>query len=88
MKEKKDWLNNFIERNAWGILVALIGVTVAYTSLKFEVKAHDGRIHTIEEAQIVNIQNQKDIIELQTIQKTVTDDIGEIKGDVKELLKR
>jgi len=95
MQNKKDWLNNFIEKNAWGLLVALIGVAVAYAILNSEVKAQDKRINTIEAAQIMIVENQKDIIELQTNQTNdskaigeIKTDIGEIKSDIKDIIKK
>ena len=86
MQQQKDWLNNFIEKNAWGLLVALIGMTVAYTVLKTQVQAQEDKIRTIEEAQIVIVENQKNILELQVNQKFLVEDVTEIKGDVKIIL--
>ena len=85
---KKDWLNNFIEKNAWGILLALIGVVIGYTILNTKVDAHDIRINNIEEAQIVITENQREIIRINAIQENVVDDVREIKEDVKTLLTR
>lgn len=87
MKENRnDWLNNFIERNAWGILLALVGVTIAYTVLRTQVLANENKIRNIEQAQIVIIENQKSIIELQVNQANLATDVNEIKADVKTLL--
>ena len=88
MKKQTDWLNDFIEKNAWSIIIALVGVAVAYTILSTQVKAQDHKIESIEEAQFVIIENQKSIIQLQTNQTNITHDIQEIKIDVKEILKR
>ena len=84
----KDWLNNFVEKNSWGLLIALIGMTIAYTSLNIRVEAQEGRIQSIEEAQIVIIDNQQSIIELQVNQANLIQTVTEIKTDVKLLLQR
>jgi hypothetical protein len=85
---KKDWLNNFIEKNAWGLFIALIGLVVTYTLLKSQVSANTEKIKNIEQAQIIIVENQKDILELQVNQKNFADDVKEIKEDVKTLLMR
>lgn len=86
--KNKDWLNNFIEQNAWGLLIGLIAMTVGYTILRTQVQAQGDRIHNIEQAQIVIVENQKDILELQVNQANLVGDVIEIKGDVKILLGR
>ena len=88
MKDKTDWLNNFIEKNAWGLLIALIGLTMAYTILKTKVQAQEERITNIEQAHIVIVENQQSIIELQVNQVHLVDSVNEIKADVKILLRR
>ena len=88
MANTKDWLNNFVENNAWSLLVALVGVTVLYTVLQTKVAAQEERICSIEQAQIVIIENQKDILRLQVNQANLATDVAEIKDDVKELLTR
>lgn len=85
---KQDWLNNFIEKNAWGILVALIGVVIAYTLQNAKVQAQEEKIKSIEEAQIVIVENQRNILELQVNQKFLVEDVTEIKGDVKIILEK
>lgn len=85
---KTDWLNGFVEKNAWGMLLALTMVTIAYTVLKTKVEANEAKIKTIEQAQIVMVETQKAIIELQVKQANVEDDVTEIKQDVKKLLNR
>jgi len=88
MSKKIDWLNEFIEKNAWSLLVALILATTGYAFLKFEVQANEDKIHNIEQAQIIIIDNQKAIIKLQVNQDNLAQDINEIKEDVKLLLRR
>ena len=83
-----DWLNNFIEKNAWGLLLALIGMTMGYTILKVEVQANEGKIKNIEQAQIIIVENQKSIIELQVNQVHLTNKVNEISEDVKTLLRK
>lgn len=85
MQNKKDWLNSFIEKNAWGLLVALIGISIAYAMLSSKVQAQGEKIIDIQQAQVLIIQNQKDIIKLQTIQDNLIIDISEIKISVKEV---
>lgn len=85
---KQDWLNNFIEKNAWGILVALVGVVIAYTLQNAKVQAQEEKIRSIEQAQIVIVENQRNILELQVNQKFLVEDVTEIKGDVKIILEK
>ena len=86
--KNNDWLNNFVEKNSWGIIIAIIGITLTYGLLRGQVLAQDERIHTIEQAQIVIVENQKSIIQLQTNQTNITEDIREIKEDIKRLVGR
>lgn len=85
---RSDWLNNFVEKNAWGILAALIGISVAYATLTSRVSANEQKIENISQAQFAIIENQKSIIELQANQVNLKDDVNEIKKDVKTLLER
>ena len=87
-EEQKHWLNKFVEKNLWGILVTLVGVVVAYTTLSFRVQIQAKRIDNIEECQKTIVENQKTIVHLQTIQNGLIEDISEIKEDVKTLLMR
>ena len=88
MTEKKDWLNNFFEKNAWGILVAVIGLVTVFTILRTQVFANSKDIKDLEEAIMIMTTNQQDIIELQTNQGNIQEDVKEIKEDVKTLLQR
>ena len=85
---KNNWLNSFFEKNAWSILIAVLGMATILAALNFKVKANTDDIKTLEEVIIKVVVNQKDIIELQTNQRNIVDDINEIKSDVKELLRR
>lgn len=88
MKKTKDWLNSFIEKNAWSILVALVAVIIAYTLLSSDVKAQGQKIETLEEAVIEIANIQKDVIRIQTIQQNNVKNIEIIGEDVKLLLRR
>lgn len=88
MQRQRDWLNEFIEKNIWAIIIVGIGIAINWTMVRSEVMANTNKIKTIEEAQFVVIENQKDIIELQVNQVNMAGDISEIKLDVKELLAR
>ena len=85
---KTDWLNNFVEKNLWSLLVVLVGLAVIYSGITKDVQANRDSINTIEEAQIVIIQNQQSIIELQVNQSHLVQTVTEIKTDVKTLLRR
>ena len=87
MKEK-DWLNNFFEKNAWPILVALISSIVIFTVIRSQVKANTDNIKTLDDAVVQMIIIQNDIIKLQTNQNNMVSDIEEIKTDVKILILR
>lgn len=86
--ETKDWLNNFIEKNAWSLLVALTGVIIAYTLLSSRVEAQGDKIETLEEAIIGLVVVQKDLVRIQTIQENNVLRIEEVGEDVKTLLRR
>ena len=87
-EEQKNWLNKFVEKNLWGILVALVGVVVAYTTLSYKVKVQTQRIDNFQNCQKSIIDNQNNIIKLQIIQQRLVNDLSEIKKDVKTLLMR
>ena len=87
-EDQKHWLNKFVEKNLWGILVTLIGVIVAYTTLNYKVKVQAQRIDNLQNCQKSIIDNQSNIIKLQIIQQRLVEDISEIKKDVKTLLMR
>lgn len=88
MSSKVDWLNNFVEKNAWAIFIALIMVVLTYGNLVTRVKANEERINTLEEAQAGIVENQKSIINLQVNQANMASDISEIKLDIKTLIAR
>ena len=88
MSSKVDWLNNFVEKNAWSIFIALIMVVLTYGNLVTRVKANEERINTLEEAQAGIVENQKSIINLQVNQANMASDISEIKLDIKTLIAR
>ena len=87
-EEQKHWLNKFVEKNLWGILVTLVGVVVAYTTLSYKVKVQAQRIDNLQNCQKSIIDNQNNIIKLQIVQQRLIEDISEIKEDVKTLLMR
>ena len=87
-EEQKHWLNKFVEKNLWGILVTLVGVVVAYTTLSYKVKVQAQRIDNLQNCQKSIIDNQSNIIKLQIVQQRLVEDISEIKEDVKTLLMR
>jgi len=87
MTAQKDWLNSFIEKNTWSLILAFVGVIVTYTVLQGKVQAQDEKIKSIQEAQAVIVENQRAIIEIQTRQKNLIDDVAEIRTDVKTLLR-
>lgn len=86
--KRKDWLNEFVEKNLWAIIIVVAGLIANWTLTGSQVKANSNKIKSMEEAQIVIVENQKDIIELQVNQVNMAQDIGEIKLDVKTLLGR
>ena len=88
MTKKTNWLDNFVEKNAWGIIIALVGLISLYTMQGAKIQAAEDKIRTIEQAQFAIIENQKSIIELQTNQTNIAQDIAEIKKDVNTLLLR
>lgn len=88
MTNEKDWLNNFIEQNSWGLLIAIIGVVISFTVLGARVSSAEARVLVVEEKQDIILENQKAIIQLQTKQVNIQEDVNEIKIDVKMLLKR
>ena len=85
---QKHWLNKFVEKNLWGILVTLVGVVVAYTTLSYKVKVQAQRIDNLQNCQKSILENQSNIIKLQIVQQRLIEDISEIKEDVKTLLMR
>lgn len=88
MKQKRDWLNNFFEKNAWGILVAMIGLVTVFTLQRSQVSANTDKIKELKDAVIQMTIIQGDIIKLQANQANMEEDVAEIKGDVKTLLQR
>jgi len=70
------------------MLSTLVGITIVYTTISFKVEAQEDRIKTLEEAQIIQVENQKEIIKLQINQQNNIDIIKEIQADVKILLRR
>jgi len=86
--DNKNRFNNFIEKNLWIMLSTLVGITIVYTTISFKVEAQEDRIKTLEEAQIIQVENQKEIIKLQINQQNNIDIIKEIQADVKILLRR
>lgn len=83
----RDWLNNFVEKNAWSILAFILIFVVSYTTIQTKIEAHDTRLTKLEEAFLIQAQNQRDIIVLQQQQKTNDENIKEIKTDIKEIKK-
>lgn len=62
------WLGN----NAWGIVVALIGVVVVFTAMQSQVKANEARIDGLEEkVDIIITQNQTMLIEQAETRKDI-----------------
>lgn len=80
----KDWLNAFVEKNIWAILSILVMGGVFAT----KVQALENKYDDLSQQMSGIIENQKAIIELQTKQLGVEDDITEMKSDIKILLGR
>lgn len=87
MTKTKDWLNEFIEKNVWSILILLATIIIFYTKVDTNIKAQDTRLDKLETSFSDVIQIQKDIIIIQQKQNNSVEDIGEIKGDLKDIKK-
>lgn len=87
MKSKSDWLNSFVEKNAWSILALLVFMAVFYTSITSAVEAQDTRIERLENAIVDLVENQKAVIILQTQHENTEEDLAEIKSDLKDIKK-
>lgn len=85
VEKTKDWLNNFIEKNAWSILIVIVGMSIFYANVSATLKAQAKDIDDLESAIVNIVQNQKDIIVLQQQQQTVDRDIVEIKDSLKDI---
>jgi hypothetical protein len=73
-----DWLNDFVGKNIWGIILILAGAIVFYTSINLKVKA-------LEE-QVTNATSLIErVIVLEERQKNEQKTLDEIKSDVKEI---
>jgi len=64
-EEKRDWLNTFVEKNFWGLVVAFVGAIIGYTGLKTTVSAHDVRLDRLESGFEKVAENQTAIVILQ-----------------------
>jgi len=84
---KTDWLNHFVEKNAWGILAFLFLIIVSYTTISNQIQAQDIRISKIEQALLIQSENQREIIVLQQKQQVNEEYIKEIKEDLREIKK-
>lgn len=85
VEKTKDWLNNFVEKNAWSMLIVIIGMACFYATVNATLEAQAKDIDDLESAIVNIVQNQKDIIVLQQQQQTVDRDIVEIKDSLKDI---
>ena len=76
--KNKDWLNSFIERNAWAILVSLVGMTMLYTTLSGKVQALESHVSSLQSL-------VEKVIVLEQRENNIEADIFEIKEDIKEI---
>jgi hypothetical protein len=84
---KSDWLNAFVEKNAWGIIAFIVLFVISYTTLSEKIKAQTERIDRMESTQQIMAENQRDIIILQEREKATTEMIQIIKEDIKDIKK-
>lgn len=82
---KNDWLNTFIEKNAWSIIAFIVIFVISYTTLSNKIEAQASRMDRIETTQQLLTENQRDIIILQQRQSQTEEVIREIKQDIKEI---
>ena len=82
---KNDWLNVFVEKNAWGILAFFIIFAISYTTLSEKISAQSERIDRLESTQQIMAENQRAIIILQEREKQTTQAIHEIQSDIKDI---
>lgn len=84
-ESKPDWLNAFVENNVWALLALIFAFAVFYGTVNFRVKALEQNQKTYEEALTGIVINQQNIIRLQGQQEHLTQDINEIKDDIKDI---
>lgn len=85
--EKKDWLNNFVEKNMWGIIMMIVAGSIFYATIRSEVRAMETKLQSVEDAIVGIVENQKDIIRIQEHEEVIQQDIKEIKEELKEIKK-
>ena len=81
----KHWLQSFVEKNLWQILLLVGGVVILYSSIVNKVSANDDRISKLESAIIGISDNQTQILLIQQQQANTNSAIIEIKVDIKEI---
>lgn len=81
---KNNWLTSFAEKNLWGLLGLLVMGGVFAT----RVQALETKFDSMQNQMQGIIENQKAIIQLQTQQLNIEDDVSEMKSDIKTLLGR
>lgn len=81
----QDWLTQLIEKNAWAIIVAFVSIVIVYANLSSEIQAQAAKIDKLELAVSGIIDNQKSIIILQQQQQVTSEDLSEIKQDIKDI---
>lgn len=76
-----NWINNFIEKNAWAILSLLVFGGVFVT----RVSALEQKMESLEDIQKSIIENQKAVIEMKTRQDNFEKNFLELKEDIKDI---
>lgn len=82
------WLQQFISKNAWGILAILVTVGFLYASTIGRVTALENEITSMRDIVAGINDNQTQILLIQQKQLDVDDDIEEIKIDIREIKDR
>lgn len=83
--QKKDWLNDFVERNLWAIIMLVIGGAIFYATISSSVTANAKEIDDLNK-KVDSLQSLVErIIILEEHDKTFAEDLSEMKTDLKSI---
>ena len=84
---ERNGLHRWLTDNAWGIIVATVGIILVFAAIQAKVTANAQEIEEMR-IKVNNLQSLVErIIVLEEHDKTITDDINEIKLDIKDIKK-
>jgi regulator of sigma D len=85
MNNQKNWIQLFIEKNAWQIIVLVGGMIIVYSTIANQVRANTSELDRITVLMDGIVENQTQILLLQKDSEVTHEDIMEIKDDIKEI---